>query len=88
METEVVLNVKVEALQEGGFLATSSDLPGLVVQGRTRAEAMELVQANARILIEVHRSEKLPLPATLRRVLKRKSKVLNLSLPVSMPVPA
>lgn len=88
MDTEVVLNVKVEALEEGGFLATSSDLPGLVVQGRTRTEALELAQANARILMEVYLTEKLPLPAALRRVFKRKSKALNLSMPVSLPVPA
>ena len=88
METEILLNVKVEALDEGGFLATSPDLPGLVVQGRTRAETMELAQANARILMEVYLSEKLPLPPMLRRVLKRKAKSFNLSLPVSLPVPA
>ena len=88
METEIVLNVKMEALDEGGFLATSPDLPGLVVQGRTRAETMELAQANARILMEVYLSEKLPLPPVLRRLLKRPSKSFNLSLPVSLPVPA
>jgi predicted RNase H-like HicB family nuclease len=44
MDTEIVLNVKLEALDEGGFLATSPDLPGLVVQGRTRTETMELAQ--------------------------------------------
>ena len=88
METEIVLNVKLEALDEGGFLATSADLPGLVVQGRTRAETMELAQANARILMEVYLSEKLPLPPMLRRVLKRKTKFLNLQLPVSLPIPA
>lgn len=88
METEIMLNVKVTALDEGGFLATSSDLPGLVVQGRTRAEAMELAQANARILMEIYVSEKLPLPPALRRLLKRNPKSFNLSLPVSFPVPA
>ena len=88
METEIVLNVKVEALDEGGFLATSPDLPGLVVQGRTRIEAMELAQANARILMEVYLSEKLPMPPALRRVFKRKTKTLHLPLPVSLPVPA
>ena len=46
-ETEVVLNLKVERLDEGGYLATSADLPGLVVQGRTCAETIELAQANA-----------------------------------------
>ena len=87
METELVLNVKLEALDEGGFLATSSDLPGLVVQGRTRAETMELAQANARILMEVYLAEHLPLPPALRRLFKRKTRALNLSLPVSLPVP-
>jgi predicted RNase H-like HicB family nuclease len=86
VETEIVLNVRVEALAEGGFLATSPDLPGLVVQGRTRIETMELAQANARILMEVYLSEKLPLPPALRRLFKRKTKTLNLSLPVSMPI--
>ena len=88
METEIVLNGKLEALDEGGFLATSRDLPGLVVQGRTRAEALELAQANARILMEVYLAEKLPLPPVLRRALKRKSRSLILPLPVSLPVPA
>ncbi len=83
-----MLNVKVEALDEGGFLAISPDLPGLVVQGRTRAETMELAQANARILMEVYLSERLSLPAALRRVFKRKSKSMNFALPVSLPVPA
>lgn len=85
METEIVLNVKMEPLEEGGFLATSPDLPGLVVQGRTRAETMELAQANARILMEVYFSEKLPLPAALNRLLKRKPKTLTLPLPVTLP---
>ena len=88
MDTEIVLNVKLEALDEGGFLATSPDLPGLVVQGRTRAETMELAQANARILIEVYLSEKLPLPTALRRVFTRKTKSLTLPLPITMPVAA
>ena len=88
VETEIVLNVKVEPLEEGGFLATSTDLPGLVVQGRTRIETLELAQANARILMEVYLAEKLPLPPALRRVFKRKPATLTLSLPVTLPVPA
>jgi len=88
VETEIVVNVKLEALEEGGFLATSPDLPGLVVQGRTRAETLELAQANARILMEVYLSENLPMPPALRRLFKRKSKTINLPLPVSVPVPA
>ena len=88
METEIVLNVKVEPLDEGGFVATCADLPGLVVQGRTRAETLELAQANARILMEVYLSENLPLPSVLRRAFKRKPRSMTLQLPVSMPMPA
>ena len=88
METEIVLNVKVEPLDEDGFLATSTDLPGLVVQGRTRIETIELAQANARILMKVYLSENLPLPPALRRVVKRKSQALNFPMPVSLPSPA
>ena len=87
-ETEVVLNLKVERLDEGGYLATSADLPGLVVQGRTCAETIELAQANARILIEVYLAEKLPLPAMLRRALKRKQRIVTVPLPVVLPMPA
>lgn len=88
MENEIVLDMKVEALDEGGFLVTSRELPGLVVQGRTRAEALELAQANARILIEVYLTEQLPLPPVLRRAMKRKSRALRLTMPVTLPTPA
>ena len=86
-DTEVVLNVKLEPLEEGGFLATSPDLPGLVVQGRTRAETIELAQANSRLLIEVYLKEKLPLPPLLRRALRRKPRTVTVPLPVAMPMP-
>jgi predicted RNase H-like HicB family nuclease len=37
---ELVINIHVEELPEGLFLATSDELPGLVAQGRTVAEAL------------------------------------------------
>jgi predicted RNase H-like HicB family nuclease len=49
---EVLLAIHIEALSEGGFLATSDELPGLVAQGRTVAETMEIAQDVARKLIE------------------------------------
>jgi antitoxin HicB len=39
---EFYLKLDVEPLEEGGFLATSVELPGLVAQGRTVAETMEI----------------------------------------------
>ena len=63
---EILLGIHIEALAEGGFLATSEELPGLVAQGRTAAEAMEIAQDVARKLIEsyIEHGDALP-PALL-----------------------
>jgi len=45
----------VEPLPEGLYLATSEELPGLVAQGRTVAEALEIARDVARKLIEARR---------------------------------
>ena len=49
---EQFLNLHIEKLPEGVFLATSDDLPGLVAQGRTIAETLEIARDVARKLIE------------------------------------
>jgi predicted RNase H-like HicB family nuclease len=33
--TDAVIHLKLEKLEDGGFLATSSDVPGLIAVGRT-----------------------------------------------------
>ena len=38
------MGIEIEPLEEGGYLATSHDLQGLVAQGRTVAETMEIAQ--------------------------------------------
>lgn len=53
---ERILRIHVERLQEGVYLATSEDLQGLVAQGRTVTETMEIARDVARILLEA-RSE-------------------------------
>ncbi len=63
---EVLLAVRIEALPEGGFLATSDDLPGLVAQGRTVAETMEIAQDVARKLVESYREHGDALPSALK----------------------
>lgn len=52
---ELVVRVHVEHLPEGLYLATSEELPGLVAQGRTVAEALEIARDVARKLIEARR---------------------------------
>jgi len=52
---ELALQVQIEHLREGVYLATSDDLPGLVAQGRTVAETLEIARDVARRLIEARR---------------------------------
>ena len=52
---ELNVRVSVERLPEGLFLATSEDLPGLVAQGRTVAETLEIARDVAKKLIEARR---------------------------------
>ena len=52
---EVAVQIHVELLQEGVFLATSEQLPGLVAQGRTVGETLEIARDVARRLIEARR---------------------------------
>ncbi len=49
---ELAIRIHVEELPEGPFLATSDELPGLVAQGRTVAEALDIARDVARKLIE------------------------------------
>lgn len=52
---ELVLGIQIEELPEGLFLATSAELPGLVAQGRTVAETLEIARDVARKLIDARR---------------------------------
>jgi len=49
---ERIINMHVEKLPEGLYLATSDDIQGLVAQGRTVAEALEIARDVARKLLE------------------------------------
>lgn len=52
---ELAFQIQVEELPEGVFLATSDELPGLVAQGRTVAETLEIARDVARKLIDARR---------------------------------
>ena len=49
---ERIVNLHIEHLPEGVYLATSDDVPGLVAQGRTIAETVEIARDVAKKLIE------------------------------------
>ena len=52
---ERIINIHIERQPEGVYLATSEDVPGLVAQGRTATEALEIARDVARKLIEARR---------------------------------
>ncbi len=52
---EIAIQVQVEQLPEGLFLATSEEVQGLIAQGRTVAEALDIARDVARKLIEARR---------------------------------
>jgi predicted RNase H-like HicB family nuclease len=49
---ERIVNLHIERLPEGVYLATSDDVPGLVAQGRTITETVEIARDIAKKLIE------------------------------------
>ncbi len=49
---ERIINIKIQKLPEGVFLATSDDIQGLVAQGRTVLETLEIARDVAKKLIE------------------------------------
>ena len=55
MIEEYQLHLQIRRVENGQHLATSDDLPGLVAQGRTVAEAVEIARDVARKIIESHR---------------------------------
>jgi predicted RNase H-like HicB family nuclease len=49
---EQIVNLHIEHLPEGVYLATSDDIPGLVAQGRTVIETLEIARDVAKKLLE------------------------------------
>ena len=60
--SEALVSLQIEPLEEGGYLATSDALPGLVAQGRTLAETVEIARDVARKLLESYEERGDPLP--------------------------
>lgn len=49
---ERIIRIHIEKLLEGPYLATSEDVQGLIAQGRTVTETLEIARDVARRLIE------------------------------------
>ncbi|MCW1311771.1 MAG: DUF1902 domain-containing protein [Candidatus Rehaiarchaeum fermentans] len=50
---EKIINIKIEKLPEGLYLATSDDIQGLIAQGRTIEETIEIARDIAKKLMEL-----------------------------------
>ena len=55
---EQIVKIKIEKLPEGVYLATSEDVQGLVAQGRTVEEALEIARDIVKKLIEAQHVNK------------------------------
>ena len=62
---EVAIRLRIVPLNEGGYVATSPDVPGLVAEGRSIVEATEIAQRIARQIAESCIDHGDPLPPAL-----------------------
>jgi len=65
---EIFLPLNVDALPGGGFLVTCVDLPGLVAQGKTEAEALAMAQDLAHKLVQSYYDSGNELPPVLQDI--------------------
>jgi len=63
---EVAIRVRVERLKDGRYVGTSPDVSGLVAEGRSVAEAVEIAQGLARKIVESCIEHGDPLPRVFR----------------------
>ena len=66
--SEAAIRLHIEPLEEGGYVATSPDVPGLVAEGRSIVEAVEIAQGLARKIAESCLEHGDPLPSSLSRL--------------------
>lgn len=54
---EKIINLQIEKLPEGYYLATSESIQGLVAQGRTISETLEIARDVAKKLLEAQNDQ-------------------------------
>lgn len=78
---EVAIRLHIKVLKEGGYLATSPDVPGLVAEGRSVTEAAEIAQGLTRKIVESCLEHGDPLPPALAKLSRGP---LELRVPVAI----
>jgi predicted RNase H-like HicB family nuclease len=82
--SEVLISINIEPLEEGGYLATSENLQGLIAQGRTIAETMEIAQDVAKKIIESCIEHGDPLPFEIKHAKKQAKQEVKIPIAVSI----
>ncbi len=80
--SEAAIRLHIEPLEEGGFVGTSPDVPGLVVEGRSLVELAEIARDVARKIAESCIEHGHPLPPALTNF--DDSKPFELTIPVGV----
>jgi antitoxin HicB len=78
---EVAIRLHIEALDQGGYVATSPDVQGLVAEGRTMTECVEIAQGVARKIEESCIEHGDPLPEIF---LKPRVETHDFTIPVQL----
>ena len=81
---EATIRVRIVRLADGGYLATSVDVPGLVAEGCSIGEATEIAQGLARKIAESCAEHGDPLPPALARRAEPYASI-DLVVPVTVP---
>lgn len=79
---EGAIRLHIERVETGDYLATSPDVPGLVAEGRSLAEAVEIAQSLARTIAEVCVEHGFPLPPALQKFADKEIEECDLLVPV------
>ena len=81
---EATIRLHVEPLDEGGFVATSPDVPGLVVQGETLVEVAEIARDVALKIAESCIAHGFPVPPALETYAAENAGVVDLLIPIGV----
>lgn len=79
---EVTIRLQIEPLDEGGYVATSPDVPGLVAEGRSIVETVEIAQGLTRKIVESCLDHGDPLPPALAQAVQGGE--IELTIPVGI----
>ena len=79
---EAAVRIRVKNLKNGRYLGTSPDVPGLVAEGRSISETVEIAQGLARKIAESCREHGDPLPPAFRN---KRRVTQEFRVPVAVP---